>query len=85
MVCYCRDAQRCHRTLAASFLAKVGANYRGEMGDPCPATSTDPGTGLALHCAMSVHANGLPHVADGMQWRDGEVPEVPVAFGGGRR
>lgn len=31
MTCYCADPARCHRTLAAGFLAKLGANYRGEL------------------------------------------------------
>jgi uncharacterized protein YeaO (DUF488 family) len=31
LVCFCRDPQRCHRTLAAGFLARLGADYRGEI------------------------------------------------------
>jgi uncharacterized protein YeaO (DUF488 family) len=30
LVCYCTDATRCHRTLVAGMLSKLGANYRGE-------------------------------------------------------
>ena len=31
-VCFCRDPQRCHRTLAGVRLARLGADYRGEIG-----------------------------------------------------
>ncbi len=31
LVCFCRDPQRCHRTLVAGFLARLGADYRGEL------------------------------------------------------
>lgn len=31
MVCVCRAAQRCHRTLAAGYLARRGATYCGEL------------------------------------------------------
>ncbi len=30
LCCFCADPQRCHRTLAAGFLGKLGADYRGE-------------------------------------------------------
>lgn len=30
LVCYCTDPQRCHRTVLAEILAKLGATYAGE-------------------------------------------------------
>ncbi len=30
LVCYCTDATRCHRTVLAAILAKLGATLRGE-------------------------------------------------------
>jgi hypothetical protein len=30
LVCYCTDPTRCHRTLLAGFLGKLGADVRGE-------------------------------------------------------
>ena len=30
LVCYCADPERCHRTVLAGILAKLGANVRGE-------------------------------------------------------
>lgn len=35
LVCFCADPSRCHRTLAASYLAKLGADYRGEIKASC--------------------------------------------------
>jgi hypothetical protein len=32
LVCYCTDAARCHRTLLAGILAKLGATIAGERG-----------------------------------------------------
>jgi uncharacterized protein YeaO (DUF488 family) len=32
LVCYCTDAERCHRTLLAGILAKLGATVAGERG-----------------------------------------------------
>jgi hypothetical protein len=32
LVCYCTDAARCHRTLLAGILAKLGATVAGERG-----------------------------------------------------
>ena len=32
LTCYCAQADRCHRTLLAGFLAKLGATYTGEVG-----------------------------------------------------
>lgn len=32
LVCYCTDAKRCHRTLLADILVKLGAEYGGERG-----------------------------------------------------
>jgi hypothetical protein len=31
LVCYCVDPERCHRTLLAGILAKLGAEVRGEL------------------------------------------------------
>lgn len=31
LVCYCTDAARCHRTLLAGILGKLGADVRGEL------------------------------------------------------
>lgn len=31
LVCYCTDAARCHRTLLAGYLGKLGADVRGEL------------------------------------------------------
>jgi hypothetical protein len=31
LVCYCTDAARCHRTLLAGILGKLGAHVRGEL------------------------------------------------------
>ena len=33
LVCYCVQADRCHRTLLAGILAKLGATYEGEIRD----------------------------------------------------
>lgn len=32
LVCYCTDPERCHRTLLAGILAKLGATVAGERG-----------------------------------------------------
>lgn len=32
LVCYCTDPERCHRTLLAGILAKLGATVAGESG-----------------------------------------------------
>lgn len=31
LVCYCTDSARCHRTLLAGILGKLGADVRGEV------------------------------------------------------
>lgn len=31
LVCYCTDPERCHRTLLAGILGKLGADVRGEL------------------------------------------------------
>lgn len=31
LVCYCADAERCHRRVLAGILAKLGAVDRGEL------------------------------------------------------
>lgn len=31
LTCFCTEPERCHRTLASGFLAKLGAKYRGEI------------------------------------------------------
>lgn len=68
-----RTLEECDKALAIDL----------EAADPlCPATATDPGTGFPLRCALTAHEKDVPHLADGLQWRDGEVP---VALGGGRR
>lgn len=37
LVCYCANAERCHRTiLARDILPKLGAVYGGELGGPAP-------------------------------------------------
>lgn len=33
LVCYCTDPARCHRTLLAAILVKLGATYKGERGE----------------------------------------------------
>lgn len=31
LVCYCKQADRCHRTVLADILVKLGATYEGEV------------------------------------------------------
>jgi hypothetical protein len=31
LTCYCSDERRCHRTVLAKILERLGANYRGEL------------------------------------------------------
>lgn len=43
LVCYCTDPARCHRTLLAGFLGKLGADVRGEMSK----STLDPAGGMS--------------------------------------
>ena len=77
LVCYCTDAERCHRTLLADILVKLGAEYGGERAGCSP----DPAAchRLATQVSGRLLGGDAPEHGGTRRAEAGGIPEETVA------